>query len=95
MITKKEVEHMAKLARLGLTQAEIKKFQRELSSILDYTEKLKEVDVSRIEPTSHPRLVENVTREDKAKSQKLEVRKKLVEMAPGRKDRYIKVKPIL
>jgi len=53
MITEKEVQHIAKLARLGLTQGEIKKMQRELSSILDYIEKLGEVAVA-VEPTSHP-----------------------------------------
>ena len=53
MISKKEVEHIAKLARIGLTSGEIEKFQKELSSILDYFEKLEEVDVSEAEPTSH------------------------------------------
>ncbi|MDI6603013.1 MAG: Asp-tRNA(Asn)/Glu-tRNA(Gln) amidotransferase subunit GatC [Patescibacteria group bacterium] len=53
MISKEEVQHIAKLARLGLTEKEVKKFQKELSSILDYIEKLKEVDISKIEPTSH------------------------------------------
>jgi len=41
MITKEEVKHIAKLARLGLTEKEIGKYQKELSSILDYIEKLK------------------------------------------------------
>jgi len=47
------VQHIAKLARLGLTEKEIGKFQKELSSILDYIEKLKEVDISKVQPTSH------------------------------------------
>jgi len=64
MISEKEVKHIAKLARLGLTGKEIKKFQKELSSILDYFEKLKEVDVSKIEPTSHSIRIENVMKED-------------------------------
>ena len=54
MIKKQEVQHIAKLARLGLTEVEIKKFQKELSSILDYFATLKEVDVLGIEPTFHP-----------------------------------------
>jgi aspartyl-tRNA(Asn)/glutamyl-tRNA(Gln) amidotransferase subunit C len=81
MISEDKVKHIAKLARLGLTEKEIEKFQKELSAILDYFEKLKEVDISGVEPTSHsvPRspsatgmaaeglaiLVENVMREDK------------------------------
>ena len=95
MITKKEVEHIAKLARLGLTPNEVEKFQKELSSILDYMEKLKEVDVSRVEPTSHSIKVENVMRSDQAKEEKLETRKKLIEMAPEKKEGYLKTKPIL
>ena len=53
MIIRKEVEHIAKLARLGLSEREIEKMRGELSKILDYIEKLKEVDVSEVEPTSH------------------------------------------
>jgi len=68
MISKKEVKYIAKLARLGITKKEEEKFTRELSSILDYIEKLKEVDVSEIELTSHSIKVENVMREDKVKS---------------------------
>jgi aspartyl-tRNA(Asn)/glutamyl-tRNA(Gln) amidotransferase subunit C len=52
MISEEEVKHIAKLARLGLTQVEVKKMQKELSSILDYIKKLKKVDVSKIEPSS-------------------------------------------
>ena len=49
MITKKEIQHIAKLARLGLTEKEIEKFQGEFSRILDYIEKLKEVDTTKVE----------------------------------------------
>ena len=95
MIPKKEVQHIAKLARLGLTQNEVEKFQKELSSILDYIEKLKEVDVSTIELTSHLIKVENVVRKDEPKEEKLEIRKKLIEMAPETKEGFLKVKSIL
>ena len=54
MITKEAVKHIAQLARLGLSEKEIGKYQKELSSILDYVEKLKRVDVSGVEATSHP-----------------------------------------
>ena len=47
MISKKEVQHIAKLARLGLTEKEIEKHQKEFLKILDYMEKLKEIDVCR------------------------------------------------
>jgi len=92
MITRKEVQHIAKLARLGLTEKEIEKFQKELSSILDYIEKLKEVDISKTEPTSHSLLVENVMRSDEEIKRGLE--KKLMELAPETKEGYLKVKSI-
>jgi len=94
MISKQDVEHIAKLARLGLTPLEVKKFQGELSKILDYIEKLREVDVSKTEPTFHSIKIENVTREDEPKEKKLELRKKLVEIAPEKKEGYLKTKPI-
>ena len=94
MITKEEVKHIAKLARLGLTEREIEKFQKELSKILDYIEKLKEVDISGIEPTTHSILVENVMRKDESRKSKVESGK-LLELAPETKNGYLKVKSIL
>lgn len=95
MINKEEVKHIAKLARLGLTEKEIEQLQKELSSILDYFEELKEVDISEIEPTTHSILVENVMREDQI-NEKLKMKnEKLLELAPDKKDGYLKVKSIL
>ena len=93
MITKKEVQHVAKLARLNMTKNEEEKFTKELSLILGYVEKLKEVKIDKVEPTSHPFEVENVMREDV--SRKPEGVEKLVEAAPAKKKDYIKVKKIL
>lgn len=95
MISKKDVQHVAKLARLGLTKREENKFQKELSLILGYVEKLKKVDVSGIEPTSHPLRVENVMRKDEAQKSESQKSNELVEMAPVREKRHIKVKSIL
>jgi aspartyl-tRNA(Asn)/glutamyl-tRNA(Gln) amidotransferase subunit C len=94
MISKKEVQHVAKLARLGLTFKEIEKFQGELSKILDYIEKLKEVDISKVKITSHPLEIENVVREDK-EDKKLKIEKgKLIKLMPEKKNGYLKVKSI-
>jgi len=96
MLSKEEVKHIAKLARLGLSEKEIEKYQKELSLILDYIEKLKEVDVSGVEPTSHPLKVENVMRRDQERTKTGSINpKKLVEMAPDKKEGYVKVKQIL
>lgn len=64
-LTKEQVEHIARLARLGLTPEEIEKYQTELSSILDYVEKLNEVDTENVEPTAQVTGLKNVMREDK------------------------------
>ncbi|MCX6758549.1 MAG: Asp-tRNA(Asn)/Glu-tRNA(Gln) amidotransferase subunit GatC [Candidatus Nealsonbacteria bacterium] len=54
MLSKEETEHIAGLARLGLGEEEIERYQKDLSSILDYIEKLKEVDTGDIKPFTHP-----------------------------------------
>lgn len=95
MISKDEVKHIAKLARLGLTEAEVKKFQKELSSILDYMEKLNEVNVTKVAPTSHPFEAENVVREDEGKEADPKVRNSLIEQAPETKGGHLKVKSVL
>lgn len=96
MISRDEVQHVAKLARLGLASKEMEKMQKELSAILEYIEKLKEVDIAKVEPTYHSMKVENVTREDKARDKKEEERvKKLLELTPKTKKGYLKVKSIL
>ncbi len=94
MITKGEVQHIAKLARLGLTEKEIEKFQKDLSSILNYIEKLKEVDVSGVEPTSHSVLIENVTRDDEMNNEQRTMNKKLMDLAPETKEGFLKVKSV-
>ena len=94
MITKKELRRIAKLARLSITKNEEERFTKELSSILNYVEKLKEADVSGVEPTSHPFEVENVMREDKESSKFKAQSSKLLELAPETKDGYLKVRSI-
>jgi aspartyl-tRNA(Asn)/glutamyl-tRNA(Gln) amidotransferase subunit C len=95
MITKEEVEHLAKLARLGLTKKEKEKIQKDLSLILDYFKLLKEVNTERIEPTSHPILAKPYLRKDEVLKQPSEKIQKLIEMAPQKEKGYIKVKSIL
>jgi len=111
MITRKEVERVAKLARIGITKKEEEKFARELSLILDYVEKLKEVDILKTLPASHSITrvlakggdealassteIENVTRED-IENEKLKIKnEKLLKLAPEIKNGYLKVKSIL
>lgn len=97
MISKDQIEHIAKLARMELTEEEKEKFFKELSSILDYIEQLNKVDTSKVKGLSQVTGLESVMREDKA--QKIENRKqkveKLLKEAPRRKGDYFKVPKIL
>jgi aspartyl-tRNA(Asn)/glutamyl-tRNA(Gln) amidotransferase subunit C len=64
VIDRDQVLHVARLARLRLDEAEIDKMARELSSVLDHIEKISELDLDGVQPTSHVIDVENVLRPD-------------------------------
>ena len=64
MIDRDQVLHVARLARLRLDDAEVERMAGELSGILDHIEKIGELDLDDVEPTSHVIQVENVLRED-------------------------------
>lgn len=63
-ISLKEVEHVARLARLELSDADKERMRRELDSILSYIDKLRALDTEGVEPTSHAIPMTNVMRED-------------------------------
>lgn len=96
MITKKEVEHVAGLARLGLNEKEKEKLSRELSGILDYFEKLKEVDTKNIEPTAQVTGLTDVFRPDENPHETdVEKIRLMISQAPEREDNFVKTKTIL
>lgn len=64
-ITKQDVEHVAKLARLGLSEEEKELFTKQLSDILEFADSLKKLDTKDVPPTSHAVPIKNVLREDK------------------------------
>ncbi|MBI3606992.1 MAG: Asp-tRNA(Asn)/Glu-tRNA(Gln) amidotransferase subunit GatC [Nitrospirae bacterium] len=66
-ITRSQVEHVAKLARLAIGEDEKALFARQLSAILTYVETLNRLDTSSVEPTSHVIPLQNVFREDEVK----------------------------
>jgi len=61
-----DVRYTARLARLHLSEEEIAKFQAQLSQVLEYVEKLKQIDVTDVEPTAHANAVFNVFRQDES-----------------------------
>jgi aspartyl-tRNA(Asn)/glutamyl-tRNA(Gln) amidotransferase subunit C len=64
MIDREQVLHVAKLARLQLSEEEVEKMASELSGILEHVEKISELDLDGVEPTSHVIALENVLRPD-------------------------------
>jgi len=90
MISKEEVKHIAKLARLELTEKEIEKMQADMSEILGYFDLLKNVPKIEIQnPKSETR---NLRKDDVISSQG--IRDEIIGQAPDKKDDYIKVKNI-
>ncbi|HEX9019914.1 MAG TPA: Asp-tRNA(Asn)/Glu-tRNA(Gln) amidotransferase subunit GatC [Nitrospirota bacterium] len=65
-ISQQEVEHVARLARLELSEQEKEELTDQLSNILTYVEKLNELDTKGVEPTAHVLDINNVMREDVA-----------------------------
>lgn len=64
MLTKKQVEHVALLARLELTEEEKEQYTTQLSAILDHIDALNKVDTENVPPTAHVLPLKNVFRED-------------------------------
>jgi aspartyl-tRNA(Asn)/glutamyl-tRNA(Gln) amidotransferase subunit C len=64
VIDREQVLHVARLARLKLSEDEVERMSGELSTILDHIEKIGELDLDEVEPTSHVVQVENVLRPD-------------------------------
>jgi aspartyl-tRNA(Asn)/glutamyl-tRNA(Gln) amidotransferase subunit C len=80
MIDRDQVLHVARLARLRLSEDEIESMSRELSTVLDHIEKISELDLEGVPPTSHVIEVENVMRADQPReSMPLE---RVLEIAP-------------
>ncbi len=92
-ISKKDVEHVARLARLRLTEEEKEKLGKQLNQILEYVEKLNELDTKNVEPTSHVVPLKNVLREDEVKPS-LPV-EEVLSNAPDKKGKYFKVPRII
>lgn len=93
IITKTEVEKVAKLARIEITEQEKEKFAKQLTGILDYVNQLSEVNTENVLPNSQVTELNNVMRADEVKPYKNSAG--LVEKAPESRDGQVKVKSIL
>ena len=97
-LSKKDVERIAGLARIGLNEREKEKMAEELGSVLGYIDRLDQVNTNGTEPIAHITGLENVLRNDGI-SKKLLTKQaaeveKLIKMGPDKKDNYVKVKAV-
>ena len=92
-ITRADVEHVANLARLHLTDDEIDRMQTQLSSILEAIETLRDVDTSHVGPTASVIQLENVMREDAVRPGIS--REAALANAPLRDDPFLRVPTVL
>ena len=88
-----DLKHIARLSRLHLTEDELRFFETQVSQILQFVDKLKEVNVEGVEPTSHPLSLSNVFRADEVKpSIAIE---EFLKASPRAKGRFFEVPKII
>jgi len=92
-VTLKDVEHIAELARLKFSSEELDSFTHQLNQILEYVEKLNELDTENIEPLSHPVEGNNAFREDELKPSIN--REEALKNAPDSDDEFFKVPKVI
>lgn len=93
MISRETVEHVARLARLGLSDEELDRMQEQLSHILETIEQLRDVDTSHVDPTASVIALENVMRDDVARAPMS--RDAALANAPQRDGAFLRVPTVL
>jgi aspartyl-tRNA(Asn)/glutamyl-tRNA(Gln) amidotransferase subunit C len=92
-LTEKDVDHVARLARLALQAEERKDCREQLERILGYMKNLEKYDVSGVAPTSHVVPISNMWREDEARP--FSDTEAILANAPDREDAFFKVKKVI
>ena len=92
-LTREEVLHVAKLARVALTDADVTKFQHQLSDILDHFTALSEIDTTDIPPTTQSLPVENVMARDEPRPSLTQA--EALQNAPLEQEGYLRVRAVL
>lgn len=93
-VSQEDVKQIAALARLELSEDDIKKYQAELSNILDYVDLIEKVDTKNVEPTAQVTGLTDVVRDD-VKNPSTLTRDDIFSNTPVKRDGYIKVKPVM
>ena len=93
-LTKKEIEHIAHLSRIEITETEKENFSSQLSDILNYVGQLDEVDTDMVEETARVGNLNNVLAKDEVCKSQI-TQKELLANAPDAHESYFKVKTVL
>lgn len=94
-ITKKDVEYVARLARLALSDEEKERYTAQLESILEYIEKLNAMDTTNVAPTTHVLPLSNVWREDQVDANRFDGPDRILKNAPDTEGPFFKVKKVI
>ena len=92
-LTREEVLHIAKLASVGLTDAEVEKFQGQLSQILEHFEVLKAIPTSDVEPTTYTLPLQGIAAADEVAPSLSQ--EQAIANAPASQDGYLRVRAVL
>lgn len=93
-LQKEDIDHIASLARLRLSEKEIIMYAEQLSAVLDYIGVLNEVETEMVEETTQITGLADVFREDRVADCDLEVRKNIIAQFPERQDGLLRVKAV-
>lgn len=92
-LTREEVLHVARLARIGLSDADVEKFREQLSTIIDHFDVLRSIDTNGVEPTTHTLPLVSVMGDDEPRPSL--THEEVLANAPETHDGYLRVRAVL
>jgi len=94
-LTKEDILHIAKLSNLKLADEEIEMFKKQLSSVIEYIDKLQEIDTEKVEPSSQITELTDVLREDRLDDKRTLTSGQALANTKSKEEQFFKVKAIL
>ncbi len=92
-LSREEVLHVARLARVGVSEEDVSKFQQQLSQILDHFDTLSHIDTAELPPTTHTLALESVISPDQPRTSLRQ--EDVLQNAPSSQDGYLRVRAVL
>lgn len=95
MLSSQDIKHIATLSRIELSPEEEEIYREEMSAILDYVQKLDELDTEGVEPIGHITGMINSYREDVSRDESVQEKEALMDNVPELKNKWVRVKKVL